>query len=220
MSIGDYGVKLIIGGVANKLTTLNLANNKIRDEGAKLLADSLSKGKLPNLKKLHLEGNNITDEGVSYYLDNLKKDQLNSTYVSFTSSKSTIDKIMEFFGKGARYYVSEYEKAQQSSKEADIAVNGKDGFGHCVQVVRTAGIDFASAMAQKAIAAPPIVKKTMENGHPIVKLIVGGTLVKSAFDDMKGAFLSEDFAYCMAWLNRKSDDIEVTGDSGHENSDM
>ena len=67
-------------------------------------------------------------------------------------------------------------------------------------------------MAQKAIAAPPIVKKTMENGHPIVKLIVGGTLVKSAFDDMKGAFLSEDFAYCMAWLNRKSDDIETTGE--------
>ncbi len=212
MSIGDYGVKLIIGGIANKITTLNLANNKIRDEGAKLLADSLSKGKLPNLKKLHLEGNNITDEGVSYYLDNLKKDQLNSTYVSFTSSKSTIDKIMEFFGKGARYYVSEYEKAEQSSKEADIAVNGKDGFGHCVQVVRTAGIDFASAMAQKTIAAPPIVKTAMKEGHPLVKLIVGGTLVKSAFDDMKGAFLSEGFAYCMAWLNRKSDDIETTGE--------
>lgn len=66
MSIGDYGVKLIIGGVANKLTTLNLANNKIRDEGAKLLADSLAKGKKPNLKKLHLEGNKITDKGVSY----------------------------------------------------------------------------------------------------------------------------------------------------------
>jgi len=67
-------------------------------------------------------------------------------------------------------------------------------------------------MAQKAIAAPPIVKTAMKEGHPLVKLIVGGTLVKSAFDDMKGAFLSEDFAYCMAWLNRKSDDIETTGE--------
>ena len=46
----------------------------------------------------------------------------------------------------------------------------------------------------------------MENGHPIVKLIVGGTLVKSAFDDMKGAFLSEDFAYCMAFLNKSHDE--------------
>jgi hypothetical protein len=159
MSNFDYFLKL---PYLSKVSTIDLSNKQIDDKGAKLLADSLSNGKFPNLKKLHLEGNNITDEGVSYSLDNLKKDQLNSTYVSFTSSKSTIDKIMEFFGKGARYYVSEYEKAQQSSKEADIAVNGKDGFGHCVQVVRTAGIDVATAMAQKAIAMPPIVKKVVE----------------------------------------------------------
>jgi len=196
---------------------LNLGNNQIGDEGAKLLADSLSNGRLPHLKTLHLEGNNITDEGVSYYLDNLKKDQLNSTYVSFTSSKSTIDKIMEFFGKGTRYYVSEYEKAQQSSKEADIAVNGKDGFGHCVQVVRTAGIDFASAMTQKAIAAPPIVKKAMKEGNQYVKLIIGGALVGSALNDMKGAFLSEDFAHCMAFLNN---DRQLIGDNEHGNSDV
>jgi len=194
---------------------LNLGNNQIGNDGAKLLAVSLSKGEMPNLKKLHLEGNNITDEGVSYYLDNLKKDQLNNTYVSLTTSKSTIDKIMEFFGKGARYYVSEYEKAQQSSKEADIAVNGKDGFGHCVQVVRTAGIDVATAMAQKAIAMPPIVKKVVEKSPVQVKLIVGGGLVISSLDEVKGAFLSEDFAYCMAWFNQ-----EIIGDNGHENSDI
>ena len=194
---------------------VNLSNNQIGDDGAKLLADSLLNGRFPHLKTLRLEGNKITDEGVSYFIDGLKADKLHNTSVSLTTSKSTIEKIMEFFGKGARYYVSEYEKAQQSSKEADIAVNGKDGFGHCVQVVRTAGIDFASAMAQKAIAAPPIVKKAMEQGHPYVKLIVGGALVGSALNDMKGAFLSEDFAYCMAWFNQ-----EIIGDNGHENSDM
>ena len=194
---------------------LNLGNNQIGNDGVKVIADSLSKGEMPNLKKLHLEGNNITDEGVSYYLDNLKKDQLNSTYVSFTSSKSTIDKIMEFFGKGAKYYVNEFHKNQQSSKEADIAVNGKDGFGHCVQVVRTAGIDVATAMAQKAIAMPPIVKKVVEKSPAQVKLIVGGGLVISSLDEIKGAFLSEDFAYCMAWFNQ-----EIIGDSGYENSDM
>lgn len=42
---------------------LNLGNNQIGDGGAKLLADSLAKGEMPNLKKLHLEGNKITDEG-------------------------------------------------------------------------------------------------------------------------------------------------------------
>lgn len=66
MSIGDYGVKLTIGNVANKITTLNLANNQIRDDGAKLLANSLAKGEMPNLKKLHLDGNKITDTGTGY----------------------------------------------------------------------------------------------------------------------------------------------------------
>ncbi len=194
---------------------VNLSNNQIGDDVAKLLADSLSKGEMPNLKKLHLEGNKITSEGVSYYLDNLKKDQLNNTHVSFTAPKSTIDKIMEFFGKGSKYYVNEFHKNQQSSKEADIAVNGKDGFGHCVQVVRTAGIDVASAIAQKAIAIPPIVKKAVEKSPAPVKLIVGGGLVVSSLNEVKGAFLSEDFAYCMAWFNQ-----EIIGDNGHENSDM
>jgi Leucine-rich repeat (LRR) protein len=89
MSIGDYGVKLIIGGVANKLTTLNLANNKIRDEGAKLLADSLSKGQMPNLKKLHLEGNKITDKGISYFpfaIDKMNQD----IKVSLLSTKESL----------------------------------------------------------------------------------------------------------------------------------
>ncbi len=135
----DYFLKL---PYLSTLSTIDVSNNQIRDDGAKILANSLSKGQMPNLKKLHLEGNKITDEGVSYYLDNLKKDQLNSTYFSFTSSKSTIEKIMEFFGKGSKYYVNEFHKAQQSSREADIAVNGKDGFGHCVQVVRNSWYRF------------------------------------------------------------------------------
>jgi len=222
--LNDSHVPWITGAFNLKWLTsihnLNLGNNQIGDGGAKLLADSLLIGRFPHLKTLRLEGNNITDEGVSYFIDGIKADKLHNTSVSLTAPKSTIEKIMEFFGKGSKYYVNEFHKAQQSSKEADIAVNGKDGFGHCVQVVRTAGIDFASAMAQKAIAAPPIVKKAMEQGHPYVKLIVGGALVGSVLNDIKGAFLSEDFAYCMAWLNRKDDDTQLIGDSEHGNSDV
>ena len=92
--------------------------------------------------------------------------------------------------------------------------------GHCVQVIKTAGIDVATAMAQKAIAMPPIVKKVVEKSPAQVKLIVGGGLVVSSLNEVKGAFLSEDFAYCMAWLNRKDDDTQLIGDSEHGNSDV
>jgi hypothetical protein len=45
---------------------LNLGNNQIGDEGAKLLADSLLNGRFPHLKTLRLEGNKITDTGTGY----------------------------------------------------------------------------------------------------------------------------------------------------------
>ena len=49
---------------------------------------------MPKLKVLRLEDNKIADKGVSCYSDNLKKDQLNSTCVSFTSSKIAVEKMI------------------------------------------------------------------------------------------------------------------------------
>jgi len=56
----------------NNISNLNLSNNQIGDDGAKLLADSLVKGKFPHLKTLHLEGNKITDEGDNFIIKAIK----------------------------------------------------------------------------------------------------------------------------------------------------
>lgn len=61
-------------------------------------------------------------------------------------------------------------------------------------------------MAQKAIALPPTIKKAVETGSRPVKLIIGGGLVVSSLNELKGAFLSEDFALCMAFLNKSHDE--------------
>ena len=45
---------------------VNLGNNQIGDEGAKVIADSLLNGRFPHLKTLRLEGNNITTTGTGY----------------------------------------------------------------------------------------------------------------------------------------------------------
>ena len=59
----DKEIYRLIKDFTKNNADVNLSGLNINDNVAKLLADSLSKGEMPNLKKLHLEGNNITDEG-------------------------------------------------------------------------------------------------------------------------------------------------------------
>jgi len=66
----------------NNISNLNLSNNQIGDEGAKLLADSLSKGEMPNLKKLHLEGNQLTDKGEDALINVLKNETVQDVIIT------------------------------------------------------------------------------------------------------------------------------------------
>ncbi|MCC8461299.1 MAG: tetratricopeptide repeat protein [Candidatus Megaira endosymbiont of Carteria cerasiformis] len=74
MSNFDYFLKL---PYLSKVSTIDLSNKQIDDKGAKLLADSLSKGEMPKLKVLRLEDNKITKEGMNYFpfaIDKMKQD--------------------------------------------------------------------------------------------------------------------------------------------------
>ena len=61
---------------------VNLSNNQIGDEGAKLFSGSLSKGEMPNLKKLHLEGNKITDKGEDALVNALKNETVQDVIIT------------------------------------------------------------------------------------------------------------------------------------------
>jgi hypothetical protein len=69
MSNFDYFLKL---PYLSKVSTIDVSNNQIDDNGAKVLANSLSNGRFPHLKTLRLEGNKITDEGQGFLIDSLK----------------------------------------------------------------------------------------------------------------------------------------------------
>ena len=66
----------------NNISNLNLSNNQIGDDGAKLLADSLLNGKFPHLKTLRLEGNKITDEGQDALVNVLKNETVQSIIIT------------------------------------------------------------------------------------------------------------------------------------------
>lgn len=65
----------------NNISNLNLSNNQIGDDGAKLLADSFLNGRFPHLKTLRLEGNKITDEGHGFLSKALEVVEQNITVV-------------------------------------------------------------------------------------------------------------------------------------------
>lgn len=69
MSNFDYFLKL---PYLSKVSTIDVSNNQIDDNGAKVLANSLSNGRFPHLKTLRLEGNKITDEEQGFLIDSLK----------------------------------------------------------------------------------------------------------------------------------------------------
>ncbi|MBM3467072.1 MAG: hypothetical protein FJX70_04480 [Alphaproteobacteria bacterium] len=79
MSNFDYFLKL---PYLSKVSTIDLSNNQIDDKGAKVLADSLAKGEMPNLKKLHLEGNQLTDKGEDALINVLKNETVQDVIIT------------------------------------------------------------------------------------------------------------------------------------------
>ena len=75
----DYFLKL---PYLHQVSTIDVSNNQIDDNGVKVLADSISKGKLPNLKKLHLEGNKITNEGEDALVNVLKNETVQGIIIT------------------------------------------------------------------------------------------------------------------------------------------
>jgi tetratricopeptide (TPR) repeat protein len=82
----DYFLKL---PYLSQVSTINVSNNQIDDNAAKVLANSLSKGQMPNLKKLQLEGNKITKEGMNYFPFALEK-MNQDIKVSLLSTKESL----------------------------------------------------------------------------------------------------------------------------------
>lgn len=70
--IGDGGVLRLLHGVINapqwrNITKIDFSGNKITDQGAFYLADTMMGGFLPNTRSLDVSGNQITQTGEGYF---------------------------------------------------------------------------------------------------------------------------------------------------------
>jgi tetratricopeptide (TPR) repeat protein len=79
MSNFDYFLKV---PYLSQVSTIDVSNNQIGDDGAKVIADSLIKGKFPHLKTLRLEGNKLTDEGQDALINALKNETVQDVIIT------------------------------------------------------------------------------------------------------------------------------------------
>ena len=99
---------------------VNLSNNQIDDKGAKLLADSLAKGNMPNLKKLHLEGNKITDEGEDALINVLKNENVKSIIIT---TMTIFEKYQLNINGSADKKMSIYENRLEQAKARGVDIH-------------------------------------------------------------------------------------------------
>ena len=99
---------------------VNLSNNQIGDDGAKLLADSLVKGKFPYLKTLRLEGNKITDEGQDALVNVLKNETVQSIIIT---TMTVFEKYQLNINGSANRKISIYENRLEQAKARGVDVD-------------------------------------------------------------------------------------------------
>jgi hypothetical protein len=64
------------------VVNINLSNNQIGDDGAKLLAHYLANGTLPHLKSLDVSGNQITLTGEGYFAKAMQNNVVKDMYIT------------------------------------------------------------------------------------------------------------------------------------------
>jgi len=114
---------------------LNLGNNQISNDGAKLLANSLLNGRFPHLKTLHLEGNKITDEGDNFIINAIKN-----------IKQHIIVLTRDLKGDGKMIFGSKEEKIIEYKKI--LAKCSEQGINNQVIVVNKTSFDKAKNLGQ------------------------------------------------------------------------
>ena len=103
--------------ITQSIVFLNLANNKIGDQGAKTIADALVGGKLPSTKSLDVSGNNLTKTGYGYFVKALKS----ASDVVITLSKESVNSGKKAIKCSLKTFVDYAEKQGVNTKQ--IATN-------------------------------------------------------------------------------------------------
>jgi tetratricopeptide (TPR) repeat protein len=128
----DYFLKL---PYLQQISTIDVSNNQIGDDGAKVIADSLVKGKFPHLKTLRLEGNKITDEGDNFIINAIKN-----------IKQHIIVLTRDLKGDGKMIFGSKEEKIIEYKKI--LAKCSEQGINNQVIVVNKTSFDKAKNLGQ------------------------------------------------------------------------
>lgn len=181
---------------------LDLSNNQIGDEGAKLIADGLANGVFPITKMINLSGNKITDTGKGFIASAIQK--MNQGIVITLETIENASK--ETFKIGVKVMLSIAKNNGISTKEA---LTTEETIEHCKKGVLNVGKNIVWGVAKCFTKADtPIALYEMDGQSLLVNTttnIVNPLKKPMQFicmtQETMFSIVEEDFANCLTVLD-------------------
>lgn len=141
------------------MTKLNLSHSDIDDGNARILAELIKQGNLPNLKALDVSGNHITTTGEGFFVNSLES--LKTQDIAIILQKiieignEPIKATIDFTLKGLKYLIDQHAKNQGLVEADTLAVYGGS---HCKKGLTEAAQGITMGFVKKVSDFPLVIK--------------------------------------------------------------
>ena len=197
---------------------LDLSNNNIGDDGAKCIADGLSKGFFPITKQINLSGNQITDTGKEQLATAVNKSQ-NPNLAITLEKQNDAGGVWDFIKKAFNYYAKEHSNKLAEDGKAALAVYGDNKWTHCKKLINDTSKEMSMGVVKHS--SNVIAQQLLQKAPPQIKGATIGTIFIAAGIDTALSIDVENLGYCIAAVNSTygySNKTELVGDNGETES--
>ena len=141
--------------------SINLSNNQIGDDGAKLLADYLAKGSLPSTKSIDLSGNKIEGAGFNHLMQALEREVVKPITI-ILDLQDSFKKAVGLIKKATTYYSNKYKESEHGQSFYDkykyLYTDEAGEYAFCKQLGNE--ISITGVVTGLAKCTPGILKNT------------------------------------------------------------
>jgi hypothetical protein len=211
--INDSGIRCLFkhsfiptGTYAKHIVNLNLSNNNIGDDSAKIISQALVDGKMPATKSIDVSGNNITKDGYKSLMTSLESTNVKSMMVTlvqkqinfYDKTNKAFKDTVDFVTKGLKYAIDEHNKDMKGTKwdGTTVRTDSMDKWKSCKEVEQN---------VQKGVIGGLIkCSATPKTPHAMFACVL---------KDIGMELLDPDTLWCAVEINEFVKETDIIGDN-------